>query len=131
MGTGRTPPYANDLQERVAFSWPAFDAFYEEDERIVGHAPDNYHRIDIRQKVRENRRGLQLKYAAKCLNKRVCYLVEIQLDLDSVPQRINNRKRGLLEESATGSGRLGLCQIANALTDKSAGSGYMFEIYND
>lgn len=25
------------------------DAFYEEDERILGHAADSYHRIDIRQ----------------------------------------------------------------------------------
>ena len=46
------PPYANELQERVAFAWPAMDAFYEEDERIVGHAADNYHRIDIRQTSR-------------------------------------------------------------------------------
>jgi uncharacterized protein (DUF427 family) len=36
----------------VAFVWPAMDAFYEEDERIVGHAADNYHRIDIRQSSR-------------------------------------------------------------------------------
>jgi uncharacterized protein (DUF427 family) len=28
------------------------DAFYEEDERIVGHAADPYHRIDIRQASR-------------------------------------------------------------------------------
>jgi uncharacterized protein (DUF427 family) len=28
------------------------DAFYEEDERIVGHAADSYHRIDIRQASR-------------------------------------------------------------------------------
>jgi uncharacterized protein (DUF427 family) len=28
------------------------DAFYEEDERIVGHAADPYHRIDIRQSSR-------------------------------------------------------------------------------
>jgi uncharacterized protein (DUF427 family) len=28
------------------------DAFYEEDERIVGHAADSYHRIDIRQSSR-------------------------------------------------------------------------------
>lgn len=28
------------------------DAFYEEDERIVGHAADSYHRIDIRQTSR-------------------------------------------------------------------------------
>ena len=31
--------YASELQERVALAWPAMDAFYEEDERIMGHAP--------------------------------------------------------------------------------------------
>lgn len=36
------------LDGRVAFAWRAMDAFYEEDERIVGHAADAYHRIDIR-----------------------------------------------------------------------------------
>src|SRR5215467_6416827 len=46
------PAYASDLQGRVAFAWPAMDAFYEEDERIVGHAADSYHRIDIRQTSR-------------------------------------------------------------------------------
>lgn len=47
------PPYASELQERVAFAWPAMDAFFEEDERIVvGHAADSYHRIDIRQASR-------------------------------------------------------------------------------
>jgi MOSC domain-containing protein YiiM len=40
------------LRTRVAFAWPAMDAFYEEDERIVGHAADSYHRIDIRQTSR-------------------------------------------------------------------------------
>ena len=39
--------------DRVAFAWHAMDAFYEEDERIVGHAADAYHRIDIRQTSRE------------------------------------------------------------------------------
>ena len=33
---------------QVAFAWRAMDAFYEEDERILGHAADPYHRIDIR-----------------------------------------------------------------------------------
>jgi uncharacterized protein (DUF427 family) len=42
------PAYAGELQERIAFAWRAMDAFYEEDERIVGHAADAYHRIDIR-----------------------------------------------------------------------------------
>ena len=36
------------IDDRVAFSWRAMDAFYEEDERIVGHAADPYHRNDIR-----------------------------------------------------------------------------------
>ncbi len=46
------PAHASELQARVAFAWRATDAFYEEDERIVGHAADSYHRIDIRQASR-------------------------------------------------------------------------------
>lgn len=46
------PAYASELHGRVAFAWPAMDAFYEEDERILGHAADSYHRIDIRQASR-------------------------------------------------------------------------------
>jgi uncharacterized protein (DUF427 family) len=46
------PKYASDLEGRIAFAWPSMDAFYEEDERIVGHAADSYHRIDIRQTSR-------------------------------------------------------------------------------
>jgi uncharacterized protein (DUF427 family) len=46
------PDYASDLKGRVAFAWRAMDAFYEEDERIVGHAADSYHRIDIRRTSR-------------------------------------------------------------------------------
>jgi uncharacterized protein (DUF427 family) len=42
------PEYAAVLEGRVAFAWRGMDAFYEEDERIVGHAADAYHRIDIR-----------------------------------------------------------------------------------
>jgi uncharacterized protein (DUF427 family) len=45
-------PYAKELQARVAFAWPAMEGFYEEDERIKGHAADSYHRIDIRQASR-------------------------------------------------------------------------------
>jgi uncharacterized protein (DUF427 family) len=46
------PAHARELEKMVAFAWPAMDAFYEEDERIVGHAADSYHRIDIRQTSR-------------------------------------------------------------------------------
>ncbi|MET4804631.1 DUF427 domain-containing protein [Bradyrhizobium sp. LB11.1] len=46
------PAHASDLHGHIAFAWRAMDAFYEEDERIVGHAADPYHRIDIRQTSR-------------------------------------------------------------------------------
>lgn len=42
------PAHAAVLDGRIAFAWRAMDGFYEEDERIVGHAADAYHRIDIR-----------------------------------------------------------------------------------
>jgi uncharacterized protein (DUF427 family) len=42
------PGHADILSGRVAFAWRAMDAFYEEDERIFGHAADPYHRNDIR-----------------------------------------------------------------------------------
>ncbi|MGI8712712.1 MAG: DUF427 domain-containing protein [Solirubrobacteraceae bacterium] len=47
------PDYADALRDRVAFAWHAMDAFYEEEDRIVGHAADAYHRIDIRRTARE------------------------------------------------------------------------------
>jgi uncharacterized protein (DUF427 family) len=46
------PAHASELESRVAFAWHSMDAFYEEEERIVGHAADSYHRIDIRQTSR-------------------------------------------------------------------------------
>jgi uncharacterized protein (DUF427 family) len=42
------PRWAGALGEHVAFAWRTMDAFFEEDERIVGHAADPYHRNDIR-----------------------------------------------------------------------------------
>jgi uncharacterized protein (DUF427 family) len=46
------PAQAVALRETVAFGWRTMDAFYEEDERILGHAADPYHRIDIRRSSR-------------------------------------------------------------------------------
>jgi uncharacterized protein (DUF427 family) len=46
------PEHAKILDGRVAFAWRGMDAFYEEDERIVGHAADLYHRNDIRRTAR-------------------------------------------------------------------------------
>ena len=51
-GSRTCPPTRAMLRDRVAFAWHPMDAFYEEDERIVGHAADLYHRIDIRRTVR-------------------------------------------------------------------------------
>ncbi|KIF76847.1 hypothetical protein QR77_29325 [Streptomyces sp. 150FB] len=47
------PDHAKEFEGRVAFAWRAMDSFYEEDERILGHAADAYHRIDIRKSARE------------------------------------------------------------------------------
>jgi uncharacterized protein (DUF427 family) len=49
----RLPAFADVLADRIAFAWHAMDAFYEEGERILGHAADAYHRIDIRGTDRE------------------------------------------------------------------------------
>jgi uncharacterized protein (DUF427 family) len=56
------PGHASELKGRAAFAWRAMDAFYEEEERIVGHAADAYHRIDIRKTGRHLvvRRGEQV-----------------------------------------------------------------------
>lgn len=45
--------HARELQGRVAFAWRAMDGFYEEDQRVLGHAADAYHRIDIRPTSRD------------------------------------------------------------------------------
>jgi uncharacterized protein (DUF427 family) len=59
----KPPAYASELQERVAFAWHAMDGFYEEDERIVGHAADSYHRIDIR----DTSRNLVVRHDARII----------------------------------------------------------------
>jgi uncharacterized protein (DUF427 family) len=46
------PPYAAMLEGNVAFAWSAMDAYYEEADRIIGHAADPYHRIDVRRSGR-------------------------------------------------------------------------------
>jgi uncharacterized protein (DUF427 family) len=46
------PAHATMLGDKVALAWRAMDGFYEEDDRILGHAADPYHRIDIRRTSR-------------------------------------------------------------------------------
>ncbi len=46
------PEHARILDGKVALAWRAMDAFFEEDDRILGHAADPYHRIDVRRTSR-------------------------------------------------------------------------------
>jgi uncharacterized protein (DUF427 family) len=52
------PPGAPDLEGHVGFAWDDLDAWFEEDEEIVSHAPDPYHRIDVRATSRHIRISL-------------------------------------------------------------------------
>src|SRR5262249_320018 len=49
----RPPSHAQLMAGLVAFVWDAMDAFYEEDEPILGHAADPYHRVDVRSSRRQ------------------------------------------------------------------------------
>jgi uncharacterized protein (DUF427 family) len=46
------PAFAGILADHVAFAWRGMDSFYEEGDRIIGHAADPYHRIDVRRSSR-------------------------------------------------------------------------------
>jgi uncharacterized protein (DUF427 family) len=46
------PSGAPGLDDHVAFAWDAFDAWFEEDEQLLSHAIDPYHRIDVRRTSR-------------------------------------------------------------------------------
>jgi uncharacterized protein (DUF427 family) len=46
------PDHAASLRDKVALAWRVMDAFYEEEDRILGHAADPYHRIDVRRTSR-------------------------------------------------------------------------------
>jgi uncharacterized protein (DUF427 family) len=48
-------PADADLRDHVVLEFGAFDAWYEEDEPIVGHPRDPFHRIDIRRGSRHVR----------------------------------------------------------------------------
>lgn len=43
---------APPLSGYLAFDWKAMDAWFEEDEEIIGHPRDPYHRIDVRRSTR-------------------------------------------------------------------------------
>ncbi len=41
------PPGAPPLQDYVAFYWQSMDGWLEEDEPVIGHVRDPYHRVDV------------------------------------------------------------------------------------
>lgn len=49
---------APELDGYVSFDWDAVDSWLEEDEEIIGHARDPYHRIDVRRSSRHVRISL-------------------------------------------------------------------------
>ena len=50
------PPPADEwLADYVAFDWEAMDAWYEEEERVIAHPRDPYHRVDTRESSRHVR----------------------------------------------------------------------------
>ena len=46
------PAGAMGLEGYVAIPWDAVDAWYEEDEQLIAHAIDPYHRVDVRRSSR-------------------------------------------------------------------------------
>jgi uncharacterized protein (DUF427 family) len=52
------PPGAPGMEGHVAFPWDAFDAWFEEDEQLIAHAIDPYHRVDTRRTSRHVVAGL-------------------------------------------------------------------------
>src|SRR5947209_3046041 len=50
---------APPLKDLIAFYWDRVDHWFEEDEEVIGHVRDPYHRIDIRQSSRHVRISLE------------------------------------------------------------------------
>jgi uncharacterized protein (DUF427 family) len=75
--------YENPLPEmaaikgQIAFYWDKVDHWLEEDEEIIGHPPDPYHRIDVRPSSREVRAMLTGEMLAR--TRRALFLFETGL----------------------------------------------------
>ena len=49
------PPEGEKLADYIAFKWDTMDAWYEEEERVIAHSRDPYHRVDMRESSRHVR----------------------------------------------------------------------------
>jgi uncharacterized protein (DUF427 family) len=67
------PADARDLADHVTFAWTDMDAWFEEDDEIVGHAIDPYHRVDVRDSSRHVRVSLDDEVLAESRRTRVIF----------------------------------------------------------
>jgi uncharacterized protein (DUF427 family) len=91
-------PDANWLRDHVALYWDSMDAWFDEDEEVVGHLRDPYHRVDARATSRHVRVVADGEVVAE--SRRAVVLSETAL-----PNRFylppDDTRRDLLELSAT------------------------------
>jgi uncharacterized protein (DUF427 family) len=70
---GRPGFRLEQLPEYVVLDFAAFDAWYEEDERIFGHPRDPFHRVDVRRSSRPLRIELDGEVLAETTNARMLF----------------------------------------------------------
>ena len=67
------PPASEWVEKYVALRWKAMDAWYEEEERVLGHPRDPYHRVDTRESSRHVRVVLDGKTLADSCRPRLVF----------------------------------------------------------
>jgi uncharacterized protein (DUF427 family) len=70
---GRAGFLLDDLPGYVVLDFAAFDAWYEEDERIFGHPRDPFHRVDVRRSSRPLRIELDGEVLAETTSARMLF----------------------------------------------------------
>jgi uncharacterized protein (DUF427 family) len=70
---GRAGFMLDELPGYVVLDFSAFDAWYEEDERIYGHPRDPFHRVDVRRSSRPLRIELDGQVLAETTNTRMLF----------------------------------------------------------
>jgi uncharacterized protein (DUF427 family) len=73
------PPGAPGMEGYVAIPWDALDAWFEEDEQLISHAIDPYHRVDTRRTSRHVAVGIDGEVVAD--TSRACALFETGLPI--------------------------------------------------
>jgi uncharacterized protein (DUF427 family) len=72
-------PAAPELAGHVVLDYYAFDDWYEEDEPIVGHPRDPYHRVDFRRSARSVRVELEGQVVAESSRATPCFETNLPL----------------------------------------------------